>query len=539
MSDPSGAATPRLVVAAAALAACRALHLERDLPILDGIDPATLPEVVLDPSVPAHEQLGLALERSIDPTRRRASGSYFTPAPLAAHLTGLALNGRSPSEVGTVVDPAVGGGAFLLAAAQWLAAAGVDPAEVVTHRLGGVDLDPLAALTASSSLLVWARARGARVAGTGVAVGDGLALDPGTADAVLGNPPFQSQLGRLTARGAEGGEALRARFGDAVAAYTDTAALFLLAACRLAREGGVVCLVLPQSVLGARDARGVRAAVASAGRVEAIWLGDRSFADAGVRVCAPVVGVGAAPRARPVVRHQGLGDDASDAPATVSESELVGRASWSVLLADRSSVPPVDLSCGGGDGPRLGDRWHPTAGFRDEYYGIAGLVEEAPRGLPDVGPGSARLITCGLVEPMRSRWGAHRATVHRRRWDRPRVLHGSLDPEGRVGRWARSVLVPKVIVATQTKVLEGIVDVDGTCWPAVPTIAVAAPPVDLWHLAALVHAPPVSAWMWARRAGTALGERDLGVGERSRRGPAPAARRRRARALGPRRGGRP
>jgi hypothetical protein len=45
----------------------------------------------------------------------------------------------------------------------------------------------------------------------------------------------------------------------------------------------------------------------------------------------------------------------------------------------------------------------------------------------------------------------------------------------------------------------------------VPAIAVATNPRDLWSVAAVLHAPPVSAWLWRRRAGTALSRDALSV----------------------------
>jgi len=73
--------------------------------------------------------------------------------------------------------------------------------------------------------------------------------------------------------------------------------------------------------------------------------------------------------------------------------------------------------------------------------------------------------------------------------------------------WGAERRVPKVVVATQTRVIEAAVDLDGSWWPSVPTIAVAprsAAPADLWSLAAVLSAPPVSAWALRHYGGTAL-----------------------------------
>jgi hypothetical protein len=63
---------------------------------------------------------------------------------------------------------------------------------------------------------------------------------------------------------------------------------------------------------------------------------------------------------------------------------------------------------------------------------------------------------------------------------------------------------PKVLVATQTKVVEAAVDRDGTWLPSTPVIAVHAAPEDLWRIGAALLAPPVTAWALDHYGGTAL-----------------------------------
>ena len=65
--------------------------------------------------------------------------------------------------------------------------------------------------------------------------------------------------------------------------------------------------------------------------------------------------------------------------------------------------------------------------------------------------------------------------------------------DGPLRRWVVDRLVPKVVLATQTKVLEAAVDVDGTWVPSTPVIAVhAATRTTSSGSAAVLLAPPVS-----------------------------------------------
>jgi hypothetical protein len=288
-------------------------------------------------------------------------------------------------------------------------------------------------------------------------------------DVVIGNPPFLSPLASDTARSAERAAALRARFGDAVRAYADSAALFLVDACARTRPGGRAVMLQPQSVLGARDAAGARAAITARGEVREVWVPRRAVFAASVDVCAPVIEV------------NGHGRRAGSG------------APWSSHLAAALGVPAVALD----SDTTLGSVATVVAGFRDEYYGTAPHVHE-DRDLACGRP----LVTSGLIEVGRCAWGERPATVARRRWVAPVVDESRL--AGRAARWAARTRGPKVLVAMQTKVVEAAVDEAGTWLPGVPVVAALAPAERVWHIAAALCSPPVSAWVAHRTAGTAL-----------------------------------
>ena len=237
--------------------------------------------------------LAAALEAATSPRQRRARGLHVTPSWLADHLVGLVVQGAGDALA--ACDPACGGGAFLLAVARALHAAGVPRRQVVEEMLWGADIDPVGLAAAEAALAIWS---GGAVPPPGrLVVGDplhhGADLWPdrpaGGFDLVVGNPPFQNQLGKATARAASDREALRRRFGAAVRAYTDTAWLFLLLGCQVARPGGRVVMVQPDSLAAARDAAAVRDEVDALADLESLWVDDREVFEASVRVCAPVL----------------------------------------------------------------------------------------------------------------------------------------------------------------------------------------------------------------------------------------------------------
>ncbi len=441
---------------AAAQALAAAIGLPDDLALwrLAGGRPS------VDPAPGQPEELGDLLEGTFTPTHRQARGAHYTPAPLAAALVERALTGHPFPRVG---DPACGGGALLLAAGRHLAARGEDPRDVV-GRLWGMDVDALAVATTEAALALWA---GVPPPPGHLVVADAL-RDPVSwppLDVVVGNPPFLSQLDAATARSVSATARLRNRFGPAVQAYTDSANLFLLVACDLAAAGATVALLQPQSVLAARDAAGVRDAVAARGHVADVWFPTDAGFGAAVDVCVPIISVGSAsPGSR-----------------------------WSAHLARVNGVPVVDLA----SGRTLGEEATTTAAFRSEYYGMVAHVHEevdCAAGVP--------LVTTGLIDLGRCAWGDRSARMGRRSWDRPVLDVAAL--EGKAAEWVRRTGGPKLIVAPQTRVVEVVVDEVGAWIAGVPLVVVLAPPDRLWPLAAALASPAVTAWLMQLAAGTAL-----------------------------------
>jgi predicted RNA methylase len=433
------------------------------------------------------DELGRAYEASLAPARRRAEGIHYTPPDVADGLVALALDGLDGAP--RVCDPACGGGAFLLAAGRALAARGLEPRRIATELLWGIDSDPGAVRVTHAAIEAWAGVG----PGDHVVVGDGLLASerwPGRFDVVVGNPPFQNQLERATLRSVPVPPALAA----VVRAYTDTAWLFLVAALDLVRAtGGTVVLVQPQSLLAARDAQAVRAEIAARASVNGMW----SCADAGfgaaVRVCAPVVHVGAEPAAR--ARRWSGRDFVED------EARRLARpaGSWAVLRSGGDPPPAVRIDS---DGPTLATLATATAGFRRQFYGVAPFVIDERDGDDSVLP---KLITVGLIDVGRIAWGERSTRLAGRTLLTPRVDLASLAtvaPD--VAQWFVDRLCPKVLVATQTKVIEAVVDPDGRWLPSTPVISVHAPVDVLWLVGAVLLAPPVTAWALDTYGGTAL-----------------------------------
>lgn len=453
---------------AAGLAAGAGFELPGSLALwsLAGTRPAAGPVRCADPG----RELGLALETTLTDGERR-QGAHYTPAETAERVASMALEGARGGP--TVVDPACGGGAMLLAAGSLLLAGGLSAAVVARDLLWGADVDPLAAAVTEAAIALWAG--GVAPAPGHVVAGDtlhaGAAAWPASPrdgfDVVVGNPPFQGQLGRATARTGDAAARLRERYGAAVTPYVDTAALFLLLGVELCKEGGRVALIQPLSTVASRDAGGVRAALTARSRLVDLWAPAGRLFAASVRVCVPVL-------------ERGAG----------------GESDWAARVATAQGVPAAVLAGSG----TVADLAEVVAGFRDEYYGLVGHVREAGEVV------EAPLLTCGLIGLGSSAWGARPARFAKQTWLRPEVDVASARRASlRVGGWLDRVRRPKVVVASQTRVIEAAADRGGGWVPSTPAIGVVpTDPADVDRLTAALSAPPVAAWAMQRAVGTGM-----------------------------------
>lgn len=413
------------------------------------------------------------MERRLDDAARRR-GAHYTPADLADEVAARAL--PTVPRGARVVDPACGAGALLLAAGRRLVAAGEDRAAVARAQLWGADIDPVAVAVAEAAIALWsggtAPAAGHLVVGDPLRHGAGVWPDAPTEGfaAVVGNPPFQGQLARATARAVAETEALRARFDAALGPYVDTAALFLLVGVDLAAPGARVAMVQPQSTAAARDAGAVREALAGRAALVDLWAPPGRVFAARVHVCVPVLEVG---RLDPDPR-------------------------WSARLAAASGVPPVALP----DVGTVADRASVVASFREHHYALAPHVTEAPAD----GRAPHPLLTSGLIDLGGHRWGRAPVRFDKRRWERPVVdVAAAAAAHRRLRTWLPQVLRPKLVVATQTRVLEAAPDPLGDLVPTTPTVSVLPhDPAALDALLVAVCSPPATAWLAARMAGSGL-----------------------------------
>ena len=247
----------------------------------------------------AAERLGRFCEALVAARQgRRMSGSYYTPQWIADHAGAAVLGGllagrgwRAEQALSLrILDPAVGAGAFAVAAMEAIADSAGEGREendlrraAVKQCLFGIDLDPLA--LASCRLALWLAAsrpgRPAAVPAEHFTTADALApRPPREFDVVLANPPWGVKLARARA-------ARLARVApEALSGHRDSYLFFLQLAADSVRDDGGFGLLLPDTVLVQTRYEGMRRALLARFRpLRVVLLGDRIFTGAAAPAC--------------------------------------------------------------------------------------------------------------------------------------------------------------------------------------------------------------------------------------------------------------
>lgn len=186
---------------------------------------------------------------------RKARGAFFTPSPIAEHLTAWALRG---DPLGKVLDPTCGEAVFLQTAGRMLKTLGRQASDL-DDQLFGVDLHA-GSLDAAMALLEEEGLDAHLLASNffALATPDTLGAALPYVDAVVGNPPFvryQEHSGesrRLSVAAA-------LRQGVRLSGLSSSWAATLVHACGFLKPEGRLAMVLPAELLTVGYAEPVRA----------------------------------------------------------------------------------------------------------------------------------------------------------------------------------------------------------------------------------------------------------------------------------------
>ncbi|UCI32046.1 class I SAM-dependent DNA methyltransferase [Mesorhizobium sp. B4-1-4] len=190
---------------------------------------------------------------------RTAWGAYYTPPALTDRLLQLAKEAGVDWQTARILDPACGGGAFLLPVAMRMRSAlpQASATELIEHfgaHLQGFEIDPFAAwLTQAWLEIAFAdelKATGRRFPSV-VKVCDSLTetVSGKRFDLVVGNPPY----GRIKLAARQ-----REHYGRSLYGHANLYGLFTDLALRWTRVGGVIAYVTPTGFLAGEYFKALR-----------------------------------------------------------------------------------------------------------------------------------------------------------------------------------------------------------------------------------------------------------------------------------------
>lgn len=211
---------------------------------------------------------------AIEKNRQKTAGAFYTPPFIAAYLTRQTLAPvlkHIPADQLRLIDPACGDGVFLIEALKQLRETfpHVSPASLSTC-LFGIDSDPVAVskcrsrLAKATSLPPEAFRETIQCADTLL---DATVFDETPWDAVLGNPPYMSEVRNLSGLFAKLKHA-----GGYYHAKMDLADAFTAKSVERLKPGGRLGFVLPEYWLQRHSARPLRRKIWTETRIEELWL---------------------------------------------------------------------------------------------------------------------------------------------------------------------------------------------------------------------------------------------------------------------------
>jgi len=221
--------------------------------------------------------------------QRKRLGSFYTPSHLAKLITNDSLNTWLQNESSTdrgnqlesvqnlkILDPSVGAGIFLIAAAEWLDKTRQTLGEklgekkrresIIRNSLFGVDIEDSAVANCRSKILRWASYKedehrsAISAVNNNIMLGNSLTLDDQTAnflgistrenpgfDIILGNPPYGNLLSK------DEREIIQSNYpfnvGGNRTGTWNSAAHFIVRASMMLRYNGELGFLIPNSIL--------------------------------------------------------------------------------------------------------------------------------------------------------------------------------------------------------------------------------------------------------------------------------------------------
>jgi hypothetical protein len=478
--------------------------------------------------------LGQIYERllSYNPALKKSGGSYYTPLPLVEFVIQNTVRVESPElRLPRVLDPACGGGIFLVLAyqalltqrSQQLGRPLIYPEreEILLNSIYGVDIDPQAVLVTQNSLFLlllehhptaippdlskniqcgnsviqfdWKRSFPHVF--QDLDANDSELNQPGF-DIVIGNPPYLDSEG-MTAYVPKWRRYCNQHYRCATGNW-DLFCIFIEKGLALCRTGGLLSLVVPNKLAAADYATGTRSLLATDSQMVLIkdYSHDRSVAfGAAVYPLVFVTQKSVTQKSRSVLPSR---RESPDALANSGEPWLIGASPQQTLLLRRLQT----------EFPKLAEVAEVSgAATVAEAYSIKALIREGNGETSEL-----RMINSGTLDRYCFLWGQKPMRYLGQSYQRPVVRESDRLPPKRLQQSRQ----PKIIVSGMTRRLECGLDAHGSILAAKSTLiiqpAANSPNLPLEYLLGLLNSRLISFYFTHYFGGNRLQGRYLRVG---------------------------
>ncbi|MBD2091435.1 N-6 DNA methylase [Microcoleus sp. FACHB-1515] len=440
------------------------------------------------------------------PHQQRAHGVFYTPIEIADYMVEQAI--RCP--ISTILDPACGGGVFLLRAYEKLlkqngdAVPGRGRFDLLKRCIFGVDIDPGAVAIAQIALLLKAIEGvsaptqfpnlDANLQCGNAVVHPSSELLQRQYDAVIGNPPYLDAE-RMTLTCPDWRQYCTQHF-RAASGNWDLFCVFIEQGLNLCRSRGITSMIVPNKLISADYAAAARSLLAQDNQL--LSLRDYSQQRIFAASVYPIVFVAQkqAPTRSATIRYEVVGIGVEETHWLSSDRFLANRP-W-LLSANRSPLTQLQTL----------PTWKSIAQIHaaatvSEAYLLQPFITEAQA------EAELRLINSGTIDRYRIRWGEKPLRYLGKTFDRP-VIRLPIDPC--LHKRRIQACQPKLIVAGMTRQLEAAIDLEGNLWPGKSTCVIRSEAIDLRYLLGLLNSQVVDAYFKLLFSGNQLQGGYLRVG---------------------------
>ncbi|MBD2156789.1 N-6 DNA methylase [Leptolyngbya sp. FACHB-16] len=448
---------------------------------------------------------------------RKIQGAYFTPWKLTCSMVHQILE-PLPDKGATILDPACGGGAFLLAAyEQLLQREGplddVERCRFLEQHIFGIDWDPLAVAVTRLSLLLKLRQGGW---GSGLAAPDlrqsihcgnslveldgssrayrlkgqywqrrfSVILDRGGFDGVIGNPPY------LDAEGMTRHQTLLRRYCTehyrTAKGNWDLFCVFIERALSLCRVGGWHSFIVPNKLLSVPYGAAVRSLLATENRL--VHIRDYSRIPLFSAAVYPIT-----------YRVQHIPPKTTTTPLCyehMASLERIERQTWLAYSTFQRGDRPWQVFQSTGQQKAIASlqdlsplsQWATVtdAATVAEAYAIQSLVQEAQEGEPGFS-----FVNSGTLDRYHMLWGKKPLRYLGTTYNRP-VIPAAFW-EQLPSRRLYQAQQPKILVASMTRHLEAFLDETGGILAGKSTTVI-LPRLNPYWLLGLLNSQLIHVW---------------------------------------------